>query len=108
MPDRPAPAVSRDGAINNVRVVRAYRVFTEAQAGRNARAVVLNEDIRIFDQPQDMGDAGRRLQIDLETMFAAVLCTERQAHTLLVQLRERTTSACPFAPGWLDFQHLCA
>src|SRR5439155_10111902 len=72
-------AESRDRAVDDTRVDRAHVVVAEPEAGRRARAEVLQDDVGPGRQREPDRPAGGRLQVERDASLVAVVGHEGRA-----------------------------
>jgi hypothetical protein len=63
---------------DEARIPVVEHVGTEPQSLEDAWAVGVEEDVRLFGQPQDRRHARRRLEVDGDPVLAAMECVERR------------------------------
>ncbi len=105
---RPLAPIGRDRTVNNIGIGAAYSVFTQSQARRYTRPIILYKDIGIGSQLQHLGNSRGLFEINLYAVFVSILCTKSEPQTLTHQILERAAIARQFTARRLNLYHLSA
>ena len=101
---RPALAVARDRAVDELRIERAHRFLAEAEPLHHAGPEVLDQHVGLADQAAHQGDRLGPLQVEREAALAGVELAEVGA----LAVAQRRALAHVVAFGRLDLQDLGA